>query len=383
MSMSVACSPVEFNRNTNNCGGLGEAACKVGEDAAYIDFNYSYTTEKPAVDVLIAIDSTTSMRVEQAKIAQRFSNFLNIIDGLEWRIAITTMDISNIEKRRLDSDMISNSNSYDLPGKADYQTYQDGNLIPFSGGGNWMDKSDSGSLADKQARFSDTIQIDSDFWSVGDERGILSASLSVKNNSGWMRDHAHLAVLFITDEDVRSLGTQPGQYSKRQPSFEDSAVSFKQVVDDTLGANKAVSVYPIIVQSTDASIPSIENGGTKSNSFIQSCLNTQVQQDGVDGAVGYMYEELFQYFEGTTGSICNPNYSSVLSGIANVIDAKTRKNIALPCVPVIDTERGYTFSITSDLPNNTTYVREGSNVIFTPALPPGFTVGFSYTCEEI
>ena len=379
-SFFVACSPVEFNRSTNNCGGLGESACRVNPDPTYIDFNYPFVAPKPSVDILVVVDNSISMKVEHQKVAERFSSFMNVIDGLEWQLAITTMDISN---KYRSGDVIYNSKSYDNPGYAYMEDFQDGNLIPFPNGVTVLKKGDT-SLNQAQDYFEQTIQMNSEYFSKGDERGIFTASLAIqKNKDRLIRDHAHLAIIFLTDEDVRGWGTQSEQKDRSYPEDEDIATYLRSTIDNTLGASKGVSVYPIIVQSTNPDIPSVENGGTKNNSYIQACLNTQLQQDRTDAKIGYMYEDLFEFFEGTTASICNSNYTSVLSGIANVIDTQARNSVTLPCLPVIDPERGFDFKILTSLPDGVVDTRDGKTVNFEPALPPDFRVEFSFTCKEI
>ena len=388
MSLTVACSPVgvEFSRNTKGCENLGEGACVVDPtDPTYINYGYDYTSPSPSVDVLVVVDNSYSMRVEHERIADRFSSFLNVIDGLDWQIGITTMDISN-DYRTYDE--VQNSKSYSLSGYSYMKDYQDGRLVPFTLNGTSigkvLKKSGSGySKAQLQAAFEETIQFETDYFSKGDERGIFAASLAVNNNEeSWIRSHAHLAILFVTDEDVRGWGTDASeQKEKKWPTENDIATNLLQTIESKFGAIKNTSVYPIIVQSTDASIPSIENGGTKSQSYVEQCLAAQLQQDQTDAKVGYMYEDLFEFFPGTTASICNTNYSSILSGIADVIDTQTRESVNLACVPVVDEATGRGFSIGSELPDGTNWSLDGATVTFEPALPPGFQVRLEYSCE--
>ena len=75
ISLAVSCSPVEFNRDTRNCGGVGSEACEVNPQSGVISFDYGITVPEAAVDVLFVVDTSTSMTQEHAKMVDKFDPF--------------------------------------------------------------------------------------------------------------------------------------------------------------------------------------------------------------------------------------------------------------------------------------------------------------------
>ena len=79
------------------------------EQTEYLQFSYF---QRNKVDILFVVDNSTSMRQEQKKISQRFSNFIKHISHLDWHIGIITTDGRRKSQPRT----------------------SDGKLIPFSNG---------------------------------------------------------------------------------------------------------------------------------------------------------------------------------------------------------------------------------------------------------
>ena len=245
ISLAVSCSPVEFNRDTRNCGGMGSEACEVNTQSGVISFDYGITVPEAAVDVLFVVDTSTSMTQEHAKMIDKFDSFISRISGLNWRIGVTTMDVSN-DPTYYEEGQVTNPKSY--YGSSTYaylENYQDGNLIPAYNGSTYLDESQSSSTSELQSLFESMISIDGkeyndkNYYSTGDERGLYTASIAIsKHKESFLRDHAHLAMVFLSDEDVRGQGLDI-PYEKKQLTERDLPSYLSSTVSTELGSTKS------------------------------------------------------------------------------------------------------------------------------------------------
>ena len=378
----ISCSPVEFNRDTSNCGGLGQAACAFTPENAYVKFDYDYSVPQPAVDVLFVIDTSSSMIAEHAKMAERFNAFIASIQGLNWQIAVTSMDISNDPQYHTAGQVLNPKSYFENSRYAYMRDYQDGNLIPDISGRTILRESE-GSTQSLQERFDSMISIDAklgpnneNYFSRGDERGIFTAALAIdKYRNQFVRPDAHLAIVFLTDEDVRGEGLGV-TFEKKKPTERDLPTYLASVIQNQLGQNKKVSIYPIIIESEDPNRLRLPDGQ------VGNCLQQQNAQGSFNGKVGYMYEDLLDFYPGGTASICAPNYTQLLSNIGNDIELRTRDSIELPCTPIIDPEKNLDVVVTG-LPEASRFEVIGKSLRFTPALLPGAEIRLSYSCTDI
>lgn len=363
VGLYVGCSPVKFSLDDSKCKDSG---CVV-VDGKY-SFEYSATAGYGKVDILIVNDNSASMSFEQARLAPRFQNFIADLDSkkIDYRIAMTTTDVAGSGA---------------------------GSLIPFKSGVNYL----TNQMSDRYTLFYSTIQrpetlacekfianwirnnggnresINSSAYSSayaqncpsGDERGVYAANLVVNNNpSSFIRSDAHLAVIFLADEDERSgLYGNQGYYLDQmdQPSYLISNVKSK------LGEDKynSLSVHAIVVKDN-------------------ACLNQQNSQtlDGysvttgmVTGSIGNVYLAFTNQGWGNAADICSSDYTTQLGQIRTKITERI-KDIVLNCSNPTDLVVTVSGSPVS-------HYMDGKTLKFNQYLTPGTSVSLSYKCESL
>ncbi|WP_253720886.1 hypothetical protein [Bdellovibrio bacteriovorus] len=363
VGLYVGCSPVKFSLDDSKCKDSG---CVV-VDGKY-SFEYSATAGYGKVDILIVNDNSASMSFEQARLAPRFQNFIADLDSkkIDYRIAMTTTDVAGSGA---------------------------GSLIPFKSGVNYI----TNQMSDRYTLFYSTIQrpetlacekfianwirnnggnresINSSAYSSayaqncpsGDERGVYAANLVVNNNpSSFIRSDAHLAVIFLADEDERSgLYGNQGYYLDQmdQPAYLISNVKSK------LGDDKynSLSVHAIVVKDS-------------------ACLNQQNSQtlDGysvttgmVTGSIGNVYLAFTNQGWGNAADICSSDYTTQLGQIRTKITERI-KDIVLNCSNPTDLVVTVSGSPVS-------HYMDGKTLKFNQYLTPGTSVSLSYKCESL
>ena len=161
------------------------------------------------VDILFVIDNSGSMSNERENLAQRIDGMINVIDGLDWQIAVTSTD--------------SRSND----------AKSDGRLIEMIGmpGTHVLDSSMNVNLA--QSVFGNTVQ---NFGNGSNtEEGIYSSKRVIQrylngesSHTQFIRPDADLSIVVLSDEDEHSTGT--GRRISPQ--------EFVSFVSNSLGAQK-------------------------------------------------------------------------------------------------------------------------------------------------
>lgn len=358
----VGCSPVKFALDDSKCRDNG---CIV-VDGKY-SYNYSATAGFGKVDILIVNDNSASMSFEQARLAPRFSNFIAELDSkhIDYRIAMTTTDVSS----------------------------NGGALIPYKDGVFYITPKDG----DRSALFHDKIKrdetlkcekfiadwirnsggdknsISSAAYSTaysqncpsGDERGVFAANLVVKNNpSTFIRADAHLAIIFLSDEDERSALYGDMGYALEemdQPNF------LVTNVKNTLGEEKynSLSVHAIVVK--DQSCLSKQNSQTLDNYSPTTGL--------VTGSLGKVYLTFTEQGWGNSADICSDDYTTQLGQIRSKITDKI-KDVMLNCSNPTDL-----VVTVSGAPVDHTV--NGKVLKFKQYLQPGTSVTLSYSCSSI
>jgi hypothetical protein len=214
----IGCAEVKFSANSS-CDGLSGGKCVVGPDGM-LSVSDVVIVSGGKVDVLIVDDNSASMSFEQNALADRFSNFVNLLESksMDYRLGITTTDIS------------SGTN----PPRAVNQNgaLQDGKLIGLDGGFKFVtpqtgDSAFRNKIFNAAIRRNETLECEKFILSwvdagnstttpeystayaehcpSQDERGLYAANLVLKNNvDSFIRPEADLAVIVLSDEDVRS-----------------------------------------------------------------------------------------------------------------------------------------------------------------------------------
>ena len=353
----VACAPVNFERNIK-CG----VGC-VGISGNKVNYSELTTFGGGKVDILLVDDNSASMSTEQKAMANRMGNFLSVLDAaqVDYRIAITTTDVSATVGN---GPRPINQNG----------ALQDGKLITFGDGSRYI----TPQSANKLTLFSNDIvrqetlscesnlaahpmissQIEYDgYCPSADERGVYAANLTIQNNSsGFVRSDAALAIVFLSDEDVRS-----GFYATRSDYPLDTNDQPQTLINNiqNIYAGKNFVAHSIIVKPNDS-----------------ACLQIQRSQpNSVSGSYGQKYAEASNLTGGVVGDICASDYGSQLSAIGTQVTRQTN-SVVLQC------SNPQSLVVTVNGTISTAYQVVGTQVQFNQILPAGTTIKAEYSCLQ-
>lgn len=362
VGLYVGCSPVKFSLDDSKCRDNG---CIV-ENGKY-SFNYTATAGLGKVDILIVNDNSASMSFEQARLAPRFSNFISDLDSkrIDYRIAMTTTDVTSKGGSLLS---FKEGTPYLTPAHQDRvilfnQTIQRPETLACEKFvANWIRNHGGDRNSIGTASYSTAY---SQNCPSGDERGVYAANLVVNSNpSNFIRSDAHLAVIFLSDEDERS-----GLYQSQGHALDqlDQPAYLISNIKSRLGDDKynSLSVHAIVVKD-------------------QNCLNQQNSQtlDGyspttglVTGSVGNVYLSFVNQRWGNAADICSNDYSSQLGQIRSQITERI-KDIMLNCSNPTDL-------VVTVSGSPVAYQLEGKTLKFSQYLVPGTNVTMSYKCESL
>ena len=293
----------------------------------YVESTYEISLGKK--DIIIKVDNSSSMAIEQRSFAKQLHPLLNQIKDVDYHLAVITPDISS------------------SPGNPVRNTYyQDGRFIPIGGriylrNENLGNKPSQKVIEDfkKAIVREETTRCDKhqqprssgnqydDFYNKQesiqcpshDERGTYALNLAIRNklHQSFFREDAHLMVVTLTDEDIRSSEeyiNQPGHEIYAFEAFDDPKVLLQNFAN-RFGKIKSVSFHSIIIPPGD-----------------EDCLDEQnrYRNQGEGTGRGYYGEqyarlsrakdpELTQYgnlLKGTVISICDRNYGAQLHRVA-------------------------------------------------------------------
>lgn len=379
----VACSPKQFSQDPdyhNLCTGSNQSCVST---PTYSEFTVQETVSGGKLDILVVDDNSASMSTEQAQLANRFNNFIANLDNkhINYRIGVTTTDIGS---------GVNPSRGVNQDG-----ALQDGRLITFGNGKKYL-TSDAGSLADKDAWFKTVIKrpetlacenfindwvnvqhksMDGDDYTngyyaycpSGDERGVYAANLMITNNyESFIRQEADLAIIFLSDENIRS--NQYPAYENALPGFpieeKDKAANLLSLIQSTYAGKKFTS-HSIVTQTA-------------------ACLSTQSAQLGglVSGSYGYEYIKLTDQTGGVRGDICAADYTTQLSSIFNNVTVNIVDKFALECDNAELIDDNNDGQKVDGLPVGITYTIQGKTLKLSNKLPVGTSVRFVYRCAK-
>lgn len=229
-------------------------------------FVQGYASNK--LDILFIDDNSGSMLSEQEKLGDRIGSFLSRLYDVDWRIGVTTTDVSD--------------GPYGLKGR----------LLPW---GNTGSQSLMSSTPNYERLFRETIVRSETFncgqvCPSGDEQPLRATQLALSKrnseNAGFFREGADLGVLILSDEDERSDG-QSNDALRPERLLE----SFR----DIWGDDKSIFVYAMVIRPGDT-----------------DCMNQQNNQ----GNYGNIIARLVELTGGLLGSICEDDYSETLGQIS-------------------------------------------------------------------
>ena len=325
----AACAPVRFEKPPEPpCGGKDGVVCE--QKCSGSDCIRSYKQEQVVgealVDILIINDNSGSMSREQQEMGSKFPTFLQSLGSMDYRIAMTTTDISRDKSK----------SPYDgnLPGPFNGNgSLQDGNLISF-GGGKYLERTtpNKESVFNNAIVRNETLHCDQSGYSEcpsSDERGIYAMNMVLDRTAGsFMRPLAHLAVIVLSDEDERGISDYKPVSSRSnndnelirlypQESYDRPETFVSKMKSAYPG--KTLSVHTIIIQPGDS-----------------ACLSQQAEPSrNLFGREGFAYNKLATLTGGTKGSICASDYGAQLTNIGNYI-ANQVTSMSFACRPIND-----------------------------------------------
>lgn len=340
----AGCSKTNFSSSSpshrnGTTGGeeCAEELCFVGDyDDAYAalpsnsnsgeskTISFTVPPANSKADILFFIDPSGSMREEMLMIADRFSSFISSMVGLDWRVAISSTDMS----------------ATGLVGNA-------GRLIPFQNlsPATYFITATTPNYAQV---FRDTISLPkSETVGDDDERGIYNANLALDRRAefGFFRPDANLHFVFVSDEDERSSGSNLENF--------DLPETLISRVGSLLNPPR-FTAHSLITRPND-----------------EACLN-------LNGArYGYIYAEVSRLTRGSIGDICAVDYNQQLLGISYNLIFEGRKYVQLPCSPSLASVRVTLSPVLAGV----SHVIAGDRLVFSSLLPPGTRVDVALTCQ--
>lgn len=325
------CSKVSFKEIPSENGGLGVVS-EVPPD--YTDIPVTQlrmveqrvsSLENQKVDILFIVDNSGSMREEQQGMSDKIAGFMEIIQNLDWQVALTTTD--------------ARATTSDLPQDGQFRAFSDGQRSKFIRKGQFE-------LAEAQRLLAQSILVGIN--GSGDERGIQVARRSVERRTensdhrAFHRDDSVLIYILISDENECSNGSCIQANSANNPE------KVLQYLSQEFGSEKVVKFNSIIKIPNDASCTTAAN-------------------------VGSAYYELSRLTSGIVGSVCSSNYSQILTSLGEKT-LELVKSVNLECNPVdrnSDGKSDIEIRNMSGTIQNTGYKLEGRTLIFDQALEVG------------
>lgn len=311
--------------NTQACG----PTCS---NTKYINTQVPNTSNQ--LDILIVMDDSGSMAVDNQKLAQRLHGFTQDLEQrcniTDWQMCITTTDVD----------------------------YYEGRAIMWQNHGHHILKAGTSGINNIITK---TVEWIGHGWS-SDEQGIKAINLAIQQNNrtGCFRKDAAMSVILISDEDERSVG---GNQALSQTQYKPLGTlnypsSVPNTVKSYLGNNKKFNVNSIIVKDAQ-------------------CKATQdAQGAGARSFYGTKYQELSNLTGGGVGSICSSHYGEHLKLFANKI-VHTVSSIPLQCRPV------FTPSVTvSPGHHNQSFNVVDRELIFSPVIKGPASITGSYCCAQ-
>lgn len=400
-SIYVGCSNVKFSRDEGRCSQQG-MNCVVQNDKFTFDEVYAVGGGK--VDILIVDDNSASMSFEQRHLAERFNQFIKRLEerNVDYRIAITTTDISN---------NVANGTSYNEPRSINSNgALQDGNLIAFSTGAKFLtsiskpgqpasatDINNQSSLFAQAVErpetrvceqfIADWVEAHSNSASSieslayqqqyqqkcpsGDERGIFAATLVLeKNPENFIRPGAHLAIIFLSDENEKSLSS-----SSQSLQAYDRASSLIDKFNSKYGNLKTLLIHALVAK--DNACVNQQSSQTLISSRNQPVSGTTGL---VKGFLGLEYLAAAAATGGVQGDICaiGSNYTTQLGDI-NTKTEEQISEIRLACENATDLQ----VVVRGNDSQSVTWTVNGNTLQLNQKLPAGVAIDLHYTCDDI
>lgn len=283
------------------------------------------------VDVLFVIDNSRSMIDEQKNMAEKITNFMDRVKGLDWRIGIVTTDFTT-------------------------NVYGQGKLLKYPNQSYFL--TSAMDIEEARKQFGKTIQRSESGDSV--EQGIRATYKALarafsgakgidEQHKAFFRKDAALAVVVISDEDESAKAT------------ENLGSNLISSINTWFGPQKMFKFHSIIVRPGDSACKSAS----------------------IDHRYGQAYADLTKLTGGVLGNICTKDYGNQLEVIGQDV-ANTQNTFALACVPKdIDGDGVADVKVTASsgsvkVPN---FVIKGDTIVFSSA-PKAGNYSVDYFCPK-
>jgi hypothetical protein len=284
------------------------------------------------VDILIIDDNSSSMDIEQQKMATRFSSFISGLSTVDYQMAMTTTDLESAN---------FNQHGYIM----NWAGTKSPILTPQTKNADQVFKN---SIARTE-----TIDCANKPLSCpsGNEQPLLATikAIDARNtvNAGFFRNGVDLSVIVLSDEDEESDG----------PPTATKPADVVTAFNAAFGNTKKLSVYGIVIKPGDA-----------------ACLKMQTAQlsSGYVSYYGTHVNSLAGLTGGSVASICDADFSKNLSAIGNQI-RHLIGTFTLQHSPIVGT---VAVSLTPS--SRIGFKTDGNKVIFDTPPPAGTKIEISY-----
>ncbi len=385
ISYFAACAPVQFQGTPPPaCHGSALECQQVCTGSSCSEkFKDEKTVGNGIVDILFVDDNSGSMSDVQAKMASKFPGFITSLGALDYRIGITTTDISSTFSQTplglTNYPRAANGNG----------AWQDGNLLAFPGSeGGFI----SPASPDPIGYFNQTIQraetrtceasgYDVNSCPSGDTRGIYALNLVLDRSATQiLRPQAHLAVIILSDADERALSDPRAAAHDANGNVTVSDTDFLRLfpqenydLPDTFVSrfksqypDKTLSVHSIIIRPGD-----------------KACAAARTSRTGnplIRGFEGYAYARLSQLTHGVLGDICADNFTEQLGQIGASISNQVT-SMSFACRPLND---NYTITFDPQPPTTITTTADFNQLVvrFNQTIPANTHITLEYECDS-
>lgn len=339
------CSQVSFDPAAQSLSsqGVGDGG-PIIPSLKYKDMSQSVqVAENTAIDILFVIDNSGSMKAEQEGISNKISGFMEIIKNLDWQVALTTTDPGEVTK--------------DI--RRENRPWGDGQFRPFDSdsGSLFVLKKGNISLSDAQGLLAEAINVG--IYGNGNERGIqvtgrsIERAMSSPAHQQFFRMNSKLVVVVISDEDECSNGSCLNYNAPSHPQY------LVDLVKNKFGQQKVFKFNSIIKSPSD-----------------QSCTTA--------ANTANVYDLMSSKTGGVVGSICDNDYTSILSQMGNTaVDLVKSANLA--CAPVDkdgDGKAEVVVTLEGGQIVTSGFQIQGETIVFDQSLPEGLHK-IDYACLDI
>ncbi len=378
----ISCSPAKFStydkdsqnaniRSSSNCPEVSAGVFKCTD---------TFKVGSGKVDILFVDDNSASMSSIHRKLAAKFGGFIESLDSkeIDYRISITTTDLAAAQKDSL----VTFANGSKVLSK------NDSNRVGLFNAG--ISRSETIACEDfmKSAfytygpSFNTTSYYNQNYYSKcpsGDERGLYTANEVISKNSGSLiRTDAHLNIILVSNEDVRS-----GSYltdSRFALEAKDTATNFSAMVNSTY-PGKYWEFNSIITKDNSCAVAQQSDFVDNANNPIRDANGNFVVSSNVGLEYAALSASASSDIDGNPAprgqilSICNNDYTSYFNNIASKISQSARL-MPLKCnpisAPVVTRANNTSLSVP--------YQWQGDKILF-QAGSEGIQITVSYQCQ--